>query len=123
MRTGSRIVILASGLMTATAAAQAAPRLVIVVAQPGDPRADRQHAALAQDAAALRARDVVVQDLTPQAARRLRPELGVGARVMFEILLVGKDGSVKLRRDEPVAAADITALIDTMPMRRQEMRQ
>jgi hypothetical protein len=110
-------------LMTTMAAAPSAHRLVVVVGQPSDPRATQQHASLEQDADGLRERDVVVQDITPEAARRDRPGLGVRSRVAFEVLLVGKDGGVKLRRDKPVAASEITALIDTMPMRQNEMRR
>jgi len=113
--------MMALGLVTVTAVAASPRRLVVVVGQTSDPRATQQHALLAQDAAALRERDVVVQDITPEAARRERPELGVDARVAFEVLLVGKDGGIKLRRDKPVAASEITALIDTMPMRQFEM--
>jgi len=109
--------------LTIGAAAPFPHRLVVVVGQPGDPRGVQQHASLAQDAAALRERDVVVQDITPEAARRERPELGVRSGVAFEVLLVGKDGGVKLRRDKPVAASEIAALIDTMPMRREEMKR
>ena len=47
----------------------------------------------------------------------------MGSRAAFEVLLIGKDGGVKLRRDKPVAAFEITALIDTMPMRQDEMRR
>ena len=118
-----RMGVMALGLMAATAAAQSPRRLVVVVARPGDPRATQQHAALDQAAAAMLDRDVVVQDVTPDAARRLRPELGVGSQAIFEVLLVGKDGGVKLRREQPVAVADITALIDTMPMRQAEMKR
>ena len=38
----------------------------------------------------------------------------------FQVLLVGKDGGIKLRRETPVDAADIIDLIDTMPMRQRE---
>ncbi len=113
--------MMALGLMTA-ATAPSPHRLVVVVGQPSDPRAMQQHASLEQDAAALRERDVVVQDITPEAARQ-RPELGVRPGVGFEVLLVGKDGGVKLRRDTPVAASEITALIDTMPMRQEEIKR
>ena len=111
------------GLMAMPAVAQSPSRQVVIVALPNDPRAEQQHAALANSAAALRERDVVVQDFTPEAARRERPELGVGSQATFEVLLVGKDGGVKLRRQQPVAAAELTALIDTMPMRQDEMRR
>ena len=41
----------------------------------------------------------------------------------FTALLVGKDGTVKHRFDEPVGPEEIFALIDAMPMRRREMRE
>ena len=39
----------------------------------------------------------------------------------FQLLLLGKDGGVKLR-SSTVSLEDIFSLIDTMPMRRSEMR-
>jgi hypothetical protein len=103
---------MALGLVATTAATLPPRRLIVVVARPNDPRAAQQHAE----------RDVVVQDITPKAAHRDRLELGVDESAVFEVLLVGKDGQVKLRREQPVATSEITALIDTMPMRRNEMR-
>ena len=41
----------------------------------------------------------------------------------FAALLVGKDGTVKHRFDEPVGPGGIFALVDAMPMRRREMRE
>lgn len=114
-------VILAA--MAATpAGAQSAPRRVVVVAQPDDPRGPRQQALLAADAAALHDRDVVVETIT-QAAARQRPALGLAADAPFAVLLVGRDGGVKRRWAAPVPPAEITALIDTMPMRQAEMRR
>ncbi len=40
----------------------------------------------------------------------------------FEVVLIGKDGGVKARTNDPGALEDFLALIDTMPMRRAEMR-
>ena len=40
----------------------------------------------------------------------------------FEVVLIGKDGGVKARTSEPGALKEFLALIDTMPMRRAEMR-
>ena len=40
----------------------------------------------------------------------------------FAAVLVGKDGTVKHRSDEPVEPVDLYAPIDEMPMRRREMR-
>lgn len=39
----------------------------------------------------------------------------------FEILLIGLDGGVKLRQDEAIETGALFALIDAMPMRRQEL--
>jgi Domain of unknown function (DUF4174) len=41
----------------------------------------------------------------------------------FTVLLIGKDGSVKLRSKEIVSAERIYALVDAMPMRKDEMRK
>ncbi len=123
MNVALRVGAMALGLLATTVAAQSPRRLVVVVGQPNDARVSQQHAALERDAAALRERDVVVQSMTPEAARQQRPELGVTVHATFEVLLVGKDGGVKLRRETPVTLAEITALIDTMPMRRSEMRR
>ncbi len=123
MRFRSTMGILALGLTAATAAAQSPHRLVIIVASAADPRTAQQRKILEQDTTSLRERDVAVQNLTPEAARRNRPDLGVSEHSTFEVLLVGKDGGVKLRRDEPVTASEIVALIDSMPMRQEEMRR
>jgi len=41
----------------------------------------------------------------------------------FTFILVGKDGGVKRRSNSVVAAADLFAQIDSMPMRQREMRE
>ena len=41
----------------------------------------------------------------------------------FTLILVGKDGGVKLKRSDQTSLAEIFALIDSMPMRKKEMRQ
>ena len=41
----------------------------------------------------------------------------------FTVLLIGKDGGVKLRRKGRVLLDEIFSLIDTMPMRQREMRE
>ena len=121
MQLVSKMIVIAFGMTAAMAAAQAPHRFVVVVGHQSDPRVIKQHEALEHGAALLRERDVIVQDIAPDAARRLRPDLNIDARATFQVLLVGKDGGVKLRRSEPVAVAEIAALIDTMPMRRNEM--
>ncbi len=59
--------------------------------------------------------------LNRQEAETLRRQFRVGADE-FRVVLIGKDGTVKL--SEPaVNLSDIFALIDSMPMRQQEMQE
>lgn len=78
--------------------------------------ADDQLARLRAGTAMLVARDVVILTDGPGAAP-LRQGNG------FSIVLIGKDGGIKLRRDRPVDVAELTNLIDTMPMRQREAGQ
>ena len=61
------------------------------------------------------------QETTSEEAESLRRRFGV-TRGAFTLLLVGKDGTVKLQREGMTALKDIFKLIDSMPMRRREMR-
>jgi hypothetical protein len=45
------------------------------------------------------------------------------SRDQFAIILVGKDGGIKLKRNDRTELKDIFGLIDSMPMRQNEMRQ
>ena len=55
-------------------------------------------------------------------AAALRRRFGV-APDAFRVVLVGKDGNVARTSPTPLAAADVAATIDAMPMRRDEMRR
>jgi hypothetical protein len=59
--------------------------------------------------------------LGQERAKKIRSRFQI-SREGFEILLIGKDGTVKLRSDKPVSSEDLFALIDSMPMRKREMR-
>lgn len=65
----------------------------------------------------LAERDVVLLTDGP-GAEALRDTVGDG----FAVLLIGKDGGVKLQRQTPVDPDEIIGLIDTMPMRQREAR-
>ena len=91
-------------------------RPVVVLGQ-GE-QAEAQIAALEAASAALIERDVVLLTDGPGAAPR-RDSVGDG----FAVLLIGKDGGIKLSRDAPVDVSEITGLIDTMPMRQREERE
>jgi hypothetical protein len=55
-------------------------------------------------------------------AKALRTRLSLGDEP-FQAVLVGKDGGAKLRAAKPIMARELTATIDAMPMRQDEMRQ
>ncbi len=59
--------------------------------------------------------------LSQMSAEKIRSRFEI-LKKGFEILLIGKDGTVKLRSDKPVSSEDLFALIDSMPMRKREMR-
>jgi len=60
--------------------------------------------------------------LDPQAAQSLREKFDVPPG-KFAVILIGKDGGIKLNRKDHTQLEDVFTLIDAMPMRREEMRQ
>ena len=108
----------------------------IVVSAPSasSPDMKRQRAAWAGRSQALLERDIVLIEIIGSETKTIvGPEIDESAAVlrnrlglspdMFGIVLVGKDTGIKLRSDEPVSAGRIFSLIDSMPMRRREIRQ
>lgn len=68
---------------------------------------------------ALADRDIVVlSDTDPRSPSYLRQGFQPGG---FKLVLVGKDGGVKLEQDSVLAPDALFAVIDRMPMRRREM--
>jgi hypothetical protein len=61
------------------------------------------------------------REINPQAAENFRRRFGV-RQGAFTVVLVGKDGGVKLQQSGPVTLAEIFGLIDSMPMRQREMQ-
>jgi len=133
-----------TGLVTATAGPALASsldgfrwerRLLLVFAPiRTHPNLIVQRQRLSADRAGLRDRDLTVIEAVQNVAfidnrptfevdaRTLRAEFGIST-VQFAVVLIGKDGGEKLRRDDPVTLDELFATIDAMPMRQQEMRQ
>ncbi|MEZ5912283.1 MAG: DUF4174 domain-containing protein [Paracoccaceae bacterium] len=93
--------------------------IVVFADSPADPAFERQLRLLAADPEALVKRDVViVTDTDPEARsaarRKLRPR-------GFSLVLLDKDGDVKLRKPLPWDVREITHAIDKFPLRRQEI--
>lgn len=94
--------------------------IVVFADTPNDPSFARQLDLLLARRDDLAERDVVVlTDTDPEAGSALRKKLRPRG---FTLVLIGKDGSVKLRKPLPWDVREISRVIDKMPMRRQEIR-
>ncbi len=94
----------------------------------------RQKAIVAANQPGFRERDMVVIYVTGdnvstdlgqgpgRSALALRTAYGID-NDQFRAILIGKDGGAKLWSSKPVSAARLFGLIDSMPMRQQEMHQ
>lgn len=130
-----------AALLVAAPCAQAIPAyqwkkrpLIVFAPSAADARLARQKTIVAGHRPAFLDRDVVVVyvvggDLMHELGAP--PGMSAGAlrslyrasEGAFRVLLVGKDGGVKIDSPAPVAAIDLFAEIDRMPMRRDEMKK
>ena len=122
LTTAVAVATLAPGLARAdgldVAEGKARP-LVLLSDSRDDPRIAKQIQALDGAGSGLTDRDVqVLQEA--RADGPLHKKLGVGTG--FAVVLVGKDGSVKKVWRDPVDPRKIFTIIDSMPMRRKEMK-
>ena len=110
-------------------------RLILLFASDKDnPMLQQQHTQLQADADGLTDRDLLIFRVLPgqvigqdtiwdaASAQKLRDKYDV-KKSEFCVILIGKDGSEKLRKDELLARKELYAVIDAMPMRRREMRE
>lgn len=97
-------------------------RIIVVFADtPNDPRFHEQVQWLKDGMEMLLERDVVIlTDSDPAARSAVRQKLRPRG---FAMVLVGKDGGVKLRKPRPWTVREITRTIDKTPLREQEIRE
>ena len=108
-------------------------RLLVITGN--DERSEAQCRAFKAEAAGMLERDLIVvdasvdpgtvvvgarEDIPPARLFRERFDLPEST---FQVILVGKDGRTKERRDELFAPEDVFRIIDAMPMRIDEMRR
>ena len=94
--------------------------IVVFADSPDDPRFREQIELLQARQSALKDRDVVIlTDADPAAETELRTRLRPRG---FMLVLIGKDGGVKLRKPFPWSVREISRSIDKMPLRRKEIR-
>lgn len=90
-------------------------RVLLLVGPENSPESQRQLAALKEVQAGLKERDILIlRTRSPALQAALQSKA-------FEVLLIGKDGGIKWRQQSPLSSQQLFAIIDAMPMRRQEM--
>ena len=99
----------------------AARPLIIFANSPLDPTFKQQMALLHESFEVLVERDVmVVVDTSPNSKSILRKNLRPKG---FVWVLIGKDGTVKLRKPFAWDMRELSRVIDKMPMRQQEIKE
>ena len=98
--------------------------LLIFSASENDPLSKKQMGIVGASSPGFDERDLKVFSLSrdDEDVQVLRKKLhlpGAG----FEVVLIGKDGGVKLRKQRPISAEELFETIDGMPMRKEEMKQ
>jgi len=61
-------------------------------------------------------------DIDRQTADSIRDRFSIPPNT-FSLILVGKDGGIKLKLHDQISLEEVFELIDSMPMRQSEMRQ
>lgn len=118
---GVRLQILEAGDITLPQFLWTNRVLVVFADTPADPRFISQMQILAQWPRDLVDREVIViTDTDPSAQSPVRQQLRPRD---FSIVLVDKDGTVKLRKPSPWHSREIARAIDRTPLRRDEIRE
>ena len=107
--------------------------LLIFAPKPDDPQLEIQLRRLTQNASQLAGRDLVIVaipyespsptdvSLSPEEATEARRRFKI-APTDFTVILIGKDGSEKLRDTKPFTIAKLRDTIDAMPTPQDEIR-
>jgi hypothetical protein len=98
--------------------------LLLFAPDTGSPQLLRQKQMLDSQADGIKDRDLKVFEITGGSPleQQWRDKFHVKAD-SFTLVLIGKDGSSKLKHSKPTEPDEIFKLIDSMPMRKNEVRQ
>ena len=98
--------------------------LLLFAPEANNPQLIQQKGMLDKEEAGVRERDLKIFEITGHSPsdEQLRDRFHVKTD-SFAVVLIGKDGSKKLKRSEPTESNDLFKLIDSMPMRKNEMQQ
>ena len=74
------------------------------------------------DAAGLNERDILVHEVVGAKGNQTIFKKYKASAKNFTFILIGKDGGVKLRANEPISKEKLYRTVDDMPMRKSEMK-
>ena len=93
--------------------------IIIFSDSPEDVNFKLQIEMLEENSEAVKERDIIIlTDTNPEEKSFLRKKLRPRG---FTLILIGKDGQVKLRKPFPWKMREISSIIDKMPIRKQEI--
>jgi len=95
--------------------------ILLVVQRMDDPDLLIQKKILQADERGLTERDIIITLITPETDKKRFEKLMKNGKG-FRFILIGKDGGIKLYSGKPVTLEQLFALIDSMPMRRYEVK-
>ncbi|MBT8237722.1 MAG: DUF4174 domain-containing protein [Croceitalea sp.] len=97
-------------------------RVIILFSNTNSKLMNQQFRLLNEQVASLQDRDIVV--LTPNSVDQLSHKKNIKLEEDFVgLILIGKDGGIKLKKSFVVEPEVIFNLVDSMPMRRAEIRK
>lgn len=93
-------------------------RLILLVGDTTNVKLKKQKSILNNHKLELLERDILILQIT-------NPEnLQINLEASFKgLILIGKDGGAKLKKEFPVAAIKLFEIIDSMPMRKAEIKR
>lgn len=109
--------------------------LIVTASSPSNIGYKRQNQLLERGKKGMKERDLVIyrlysdhwvgpqkNPLSHKEAASIYSTYNIG-ETTFSVVLIGKDGGVKMRSEDIVSTRELFQLIDSMPMRMQEMQQ
>ena len=98
--------------------------VLVFAASNNDRNLEAQNAIVEGDRVGFDERDIKLFTIVGDGPKAsvLRQKLQVPEQ-SFAVVLIGKDGTVKLRKTSAITAAQLFRTIDQMPMRRDEMQR
>ncbi len=118
------IIVLGSCITYALPAQSSAFRRVLLFTNSNNDTAfTRQQEILKSAAAGCQERDIRVETyFFTKTDKSILKKYGISSP-QFTFLLIGKDGGTRLRSSKPLSSEQLFALIDAMPMRKDEMKR